>query len=168
MKRFTLPILLILSFAVHSQNQEALQREIDQQLWKPFQTAFEQLDSQALNALYAPEVVRVTPAGIDTQNRFKQANVERLNRHRESDTDLQLDFWFDSRHTDATTSYEVGFYRMVLGNAQGSQEIYGQFHIVLKKIEGTWKIVQDWDTDSILGKQITKKDFEKKAPLSFD
>ncbi|MGB5822297.1 MAG: hypothetical protein WBG90_22635 [Saonia sp.] len=46
--------------------------------------------------------------------------------------------------------------------------VYGQFHIVLKKIAGLWKITQDWDTTTINGNSIGAKDFEKKTPLQFD
>lgn len=153
---------------VHAQDIELVQKEIDQTLWKPFKEAFENLDAEKLNLLYAVKVLRVTPGGIDTENSFKNANFERLNGHKKSNTTLQLDFWFDSRHTNANASYDVGFYRMVLTNTNGVNIIYGQFHIVLKKTNGTWKITQDWDTSSINGKDISITDFERQKPIQFD
>ncbi len=153
---------------VHSQHNEQIQGEIDQSLWKPFKQAFEDLDAEKLNSLYAEEVLRVTPKGIDTDNSFKDANFERLNDHKENNTDLRLDFWFDSINTNESTSYEVGFYRMTLSNVDGVDTIYGQFHIVLKKIDGLWKITQDWDTGSINGRVLGKEDFDKHKPIQFD
>ncbi len=152
----------------HAQNIELVQKEIDQNIWKPFKAAFESLDAEKLNSLYAEEVLRVTPNGIDTKNNFKKANIKRLTDHEKNKTDLQLDFWFDSRHTNETTSYEVGFYRMNLSNTDRVTSLYGQFHIVLKKSSGRWKIIQDWDTDSINGKDLSKQDFEKQRPIQFD
>lgn len=168
MKKHVLFIALVTSFVMHSQDSAQIQKEIDLNLWKPFKAAFENLDAERLNALYADEVLRVTPGGIDTENLFKKGNEERLGRHRQTNTSLQLDFWFDSRHTNAGTSYEVGFYRMTLTSSSEVQTIYGQFHIVLKKEDGTWKIVQDWDTGAILGKELSKQDFDKKEPIQFD
>ncbi len=168
MKKYGLLVALGMSFLMHSQDSAQIQKEIDANLWKPFQAAFENLDAERLNALYADEVLRVTPGGIDTENLFKKGNEERLGRHRKTNTELRLDFWFDSRHTNIDTSYEVGFYRMTLTNSSEVQTIYGQFHIVLKKKAGTWKIVQDWDTGSILGEELSKHDFDKKEPIQFD
>lgn len=166
-KHIGLILLLSMTFA-HAQNIELVQKEIDQNLWKPFKSAFENLDAEKLNSLYAEKVLRVTPNGIDTKNYFKKANIKRLTDHGKNKTNLQLDFWFDSRHTNETTSYEVGFYRMILSNADGVTTIYGQFHIVLKKSAGSWKIIQDWDTGSINGKDLSKQDFEKQSPIQFD
>ena len=168
MKLYFALIALFFTFFTNSQDLEAVQEEIDQHLWKPFKQAFENLDAEKLNALYAKDVLRVTPNKIDTQNAFKDGNIKRLNGHKENHTDLKLDFWFDSRHTNEINSYEVGFYRMELSNADGINTIYGQFHIVLRKIDGSWRIIQDWDTSIINGEEIGVKAFEKQKPIQFD
>ena len=81
---------------------------------------------------------------------------------------MELDFWFDSRQTNRHTSYEVGFYRMGMTTKSGATNyFYGQFHIVLRKIDGHWKIVQDWDTETIGGRSITAADFERRPPARF-
>ena len=168
MKRYIGIIMLFSATFVYAQNSKLIQEEIDLNLWKPFKASFENLNAEELNSLYAEEVLRVTPNGIDTENNFHGANTERLAGHQKRNTDLQLDFWFDSRHTNETTSYEVGFYRMILTNTDAIDTIYGQFHIVLKKIGGKWKITQDWDTGSINGTSLSKEDFEKQIPMQFD
>lgn len=144
-----------------------IQRNIDQTVWRPFQKAYEALDAEVLNKLYADEVLRVTPEGIDTKNMFKRKNLERLKASKEGKTRIQLDFWFDSRHTNEDTSYEVGFYKISITNNEKTQFVYGQFHIVLKKIKGIWKITQDWDTTTVNGNAITEKDFNRKEPATF-
>ena len=154
------------SFAF-SQNNIKAQQEIDTQVWKVFKKAFESLDAEALNDTYAAQVIRVTPQGIDTKNNFKGANLESFRASKDNGTKINLDFWFDSRHTNADTSYEVGFYRIRFSTDTTESIVYGQFHIVLKKINGLWKITQDWDTTIINGKEITSKDFNKKKPLKF-
>lgn len=169
MKKYFLAFILIFTLSMQAQNTKLdIQKEIDNTVWKPFQKAFETLDGKALNALYAPDVLRVTPSGIDTENSFKAANTERFNNNLKNGDSITLDWWWDDRKTIEDTSYEVGFYRIAFATAQGTtQYSYGQFHIVLKKIDGHWKITQDWDTTNIAGKKIDSTLFEKKPPLQF-
>jgi ketosteroid isomerase-like protein len=117
-----------------------IQKEIDTQVWKPFKAAFEEQDGKALNDLYAEEGLRVTPAGIDTEGAFKIANLERFDGRKKEGTTIALDFWFDSRKTNETTSYEVGIFRITMVTSGIENVFYGQFHIVMKKINDSWKI----------------------------
>lgn len=168
MKHLFLFLTLAITSMTAQNTTEAIQNEIDQTVWKPFQTAFETLDGDALNATYAAQVLRVTPQGIDTENAFKKGNTERFASNRKNGDKISLDFWFDSRKTNETTSYEVGFYRIGFTSKDGeTQYSYGQFHIVLQKIKGHWKITQDWDTATIAGNPITAEDFNKKKALRF-
>ena len=59
-------------------------------------------------------------------------------------------------------AYETGFYR-VLYREPGKEPraSYGRFHVVLRKIDGNWKIAQDWDSNSFNGRPINAGDFEK-------
>lgn len=164
---FTLT-LIICTMSLQAQNIQDLQKEIDQSVWKPFQKAFETLDGEALNNTYAPQVLRVTPQGIDTENAFKKGNIERFTTNLQNGDKIGLDFWFDSRKTNASASYEVGFYRISFTAEGGKTRYsYGQFHIVLEKIDGHWKITQDWDTTHIAGNPITQKDFDTNEPIQF-
>ncbi|WP_299256547.1 nuclear transport factor 2 family protein [uncultured Aquimarina sp.] len=163
MTRFFISVFMFFTCIMIGQvNSLEIQKLIDQTVWEPFQKAYEAMDAVSLNAIYADEVLRVTPEGIDTKNAFKDKNIERLKASKESNTKIKLDFWFDSRHTNEDTSYEVGFYKIGITTDDKTQYIYGQFHIVLKKINGIWKITQDWDTTTINGESITEKDFNKK------
>ncbi|WP_109299817.1 nuclear transport factor 2 family protein [Aquimarina sp. AU474] len=146
---------------------DTIQKEIDQTVWKPFQTAFETLDAEALNNTYAANVLRVTPEKIDTKNVFKKGNIKRFMGMKEKGNAISLDFWFDDRKTNETTSYEVGFYRIGFTLDGKTEYSYGQFHIVLQKIDGQWKITQDWDTTAIAGETITASHFKKKEGIRF-
>ena len=168
MKRLLFIPLLLLGVQLQAQTVADFQKEIDETVWKPFQQAFEALDGKALNATYADEVLRVTPQGIDTQNSFKAANLKRFEQNKVDGVSIALDFWFDSRHTNGAASYEVGFYRIGFTDKAGQTNYsYGQFHIVIQKQQGEWKITQDWDTTAINGKTISVEDFDRKEPLKF-
>lgn len=154
-------ILFTSIIASAQNNKNIMQNEIDKTVWSEFKAAFENIDANALNATYADEVIRVTPNGIDTQNQFKAKNIERFQILKKKSASIKLDFWFESRHTNADTSYEVGFYKITTKMGDNTSINYGQFHIVLKKIEGKWKITQDWDTTVINGNTIGQKEFER-------
>lgn len=164
---FTLLLLCSNLIIVAQSDIKTIQNEIDQTVWKPFQKAFETLDAKALNSIYAEKTLRVTPQGIDTKEAYKSLNVERFKASKVGNVSIKLDFWFDSRFTNEDTSYEVGFYRIAATINEQTNNSYGQFHIVIKKINGTWKITQDWDTTTINGHIIEKTDFEKQLPLKF-
>lgn len=141
-------------------NVEVHQEEIDKTVWTQFKSAFESIDAKALNATYASNVLRVTPSGIDTKDSFKAKNMERFKVLNEKSATINLDFWFESRHTNSDTSYEVGYFKMTTKMEGNTSINYGQFHIVLKKIDDEWKITQDWDTSNINCQAIGQKEFE--------
>lgn len=158
-----LTLFLMVTSMTAQKSPEVIQKEIDQTVWKPFKKAFETVDGKALNNTYAERVLRVTPEGIDTKDAFKRANFERFSQNKKDGVSISLDFWFDDRKTNQTTSYEVGFYRIGFTlKGEDTQYSYGQFHIVLEKLEGFWKITQDWDTTEIAGQKIDKAFFERR------
>ena len=170
MTRTTLGVLLmfVATIGIADTDISATQKVIDRTVWKVFQSGFEQLDGAALNSVYAATVLRVTPDGLDTNSQFKQINKTRFATNIINGDRIALDFWFDSRHTNTTTSYDVGFYRMKVTSSLGKTNyFYGQFHIVVEKIGDHWKIVQDWDTASIGGRPITAADFAQQSPVQF-
>lgn len=158
---FTILIVFI-SLSMKAQtNIEVLQNEIDKTVWTQFKASFETINSETLNSIYADDVLRVTPDGIDTQNSFKINNAERFKMLKEKSGIIKLAFWFESRQTNLDTSYEVGYFRMATTLEKETSVYYGQFHIVLKKIDGNWKISQDWDTNTINGQIIGQEEFER-------
>ena len=159
-------VLVAFPAALLAQEPSQWQKEIDEQVWTQFDAAFESYDATALNALYAAEVLRVTPAGIDTEGRFKLQNSESYAGHYGAGNKRDLQFWFESRHTNANTSYEVGMFKITTTTNGQVSSFYGQFHIVLKKLNGSWKITQDWDTTEVNGKLLDADDFGRK-PAQF-
>lgn len=141
-----------------------IHQEIDKSIWHPFKQAFESQDGQALNDLYAEEVLRVTPEGVDTDSTFKTLNLERFAANKERGDSIELNFWLDKRQSTDSVSYNVGFYRIGITSRSGKTDFfYGQFHIVLQKSNGRWRIAQDWDTDTIAGDHITAEQFNQQA-----
>ena len=168
MSRLLIAALLVATtLLAHADNAVTIQRVIDETVWKPFHDAFEEMDGEALNALYADDVLRATPEGLDTEGAFKRFNATRFDANRANGDRIELDFWMDSRRTNESTSYEVGFYRISIVSPDATATFHGQFHIVLKSIDGVWQITQDWDTDSIGGRPITAEDFARQPAIAW-
>ena len=161
------PVLMALTVLVCSPSRaddaiDVIHAEIDQAVWQPFKCAFEAMDGAALNALYAADVLRVTPDGLDTDEAFKTFNLTRFDAARRRGDSIVLDFWLDQRSTSPTTSYDVGFFRTTTIESGGAtRQYFGQFHIVLRKEHGRWKIAQDWDSGTIAGETIGAEQFER-------
>lgn len=134
--------------------------QIDQQVWEPFKEAYADRDGPKYVRLHTDDVLRVTPWGIKHGEAFKRSTIERYARPNQAKR--SIDFRFEHRiHTDSI-SYEVGYYKVVtLKGGEDKREDYGRFHVVLKKVNGLWKIAQDWDTDNINGHEVGSADFDR-------
>ena len=162
-------VLFLYGMVAQAGDEETWQKEIDEQVWKVFIEAYESADIDAYNALYTEDVLRVTPAGIDTEGRFKEENKQHFKNRKADNAVSTLDFWFEHRQTNHDTSYEVGFFDISYTHDSGEEDHFlGQFHIVLKKIDGVWKITQDWDSDFVRNAKVSADDFSLKTPVEFD
>ena len=142
-----------------SQNQQDIENEINEQVWQPFKKSFEARDWKTFNSLHTNDVLRVNKYGIrigaEYKNSIEASYQKPINKRR------KIDFCFDQRIYKEHTGYEVGYYRIISTEKDKKPTIsYGRFHVVLKKINNQWFIAQDWDTNTMNGKLITKQDFE--------
>lgn len=139
------------------------QAEIDQEIWLPFTQAYKDYDGPAFNALHSDDVLRVSPWGIRQGAEYKQSNLEGYRKGKAAGKKRAIFFWLEHRQTTSDLSYEVGYYKVSTTSEEGTRDYYARFHVLIRKIDGTWQIVQDWDTNSINGRKVTAEDFEKGA-----
>lgn len=165
----TIRLLILLSFTLISSQigaQDAAakwQAEIDQEVWLPFTQAYQNYDGKAFNALHSDDVLRVSPWGIRAGEDYKKSNLEGYRRNKAAGKKREIFFWLEHRQTTSDLSYEVGYYKVSITSDEGTQNHYARFHVLIRKIDGKWKIVQDWDTNSINGRKVTAEDFAKGA-----
>ena len=144
--------------------QSEIEKEVNEQVWKPFMTAYATNDSKTFNSLHTDDVLRVSPWGIKVGNAYKEAvtrNNSNPNREKRS-----IEFWLEHRIYKGDVGYEVGYYRIKPLSGTGDTH-YGRFHIVLRKVDGVWKIAQDWDTNDINGHKVGPEDFDDSKALTF-
>ncbi|MEP1095944.1 MAG: nuclear transport factor 2 family protein [Cyclobacteriaceae bacterium] len=168
MKKALLMIIL-LSFGFFTSAQVArdleIENEINKELWKPFKKAWEQRDAAAFNNLHTKDVLRVSKwggikIGSEYTDRISESYKKPDNRER------TIDFWLEHRYYSGNTGYEVGYLKIVSKEpGKEPRQSFSRFHVVLKKVEGQWKIAQDWDTSNINGVEVTETDFNKGSAL---
>ncbi|WP_420576089.1 YybH family protein [Ekhidna sp.] len=146
--------LITLSLSGYSQN---TQKEIDEQVWIPFTKAWEANDGKAYNAVHTDDVWRINPGRLLVGDEYRNRNKERM--YGQSNKNI-IEFSFETRTSNGNNAYEVGYYRITSPSDSGNQYYVGRFHVALKKIDGVWKIAQDWDTGEINGVKITPESLE--------
>ncbi len=139
------------------------QSRIDAEVWEPFKGAYDAYDADAFNAVHTDDVLRITPYGIRRGEDYKESN--RVNFAREGQPERRIDLRFEHRIQEEEVAYEVGYYRVrYYEEGEQTQAHYGRFHVLLRKVDGVWKIAKDWDTSNINGHEVGAADFERLDP----
>ena len=132
---------------------------IDQQIWEPFKQAYKTRDATLYLSIHADDILRVTKDGIRSGAAFRE-NI--IKWYKKDNNQRSIDFKFEHRIHDKDIAYEVGYYKSTFTPENGESKVsIGRFHVVIIKINGSWKITQDWDTDVINGYVFSEKDFDK-------
>lgn len=152
-----LTLLGRLSYPVFAQSD--LESEINSQVWKPFIAAYNSGDHLAYMAVHSKDVLRITGRGMVTGPDYFERIARSFSSRKEGGT-VNIKLYFEQRFHDEMTAYETGYYLVTFTNEDGPAEAFaGRFHVVLKKQESKWKIVQDYDTSIILGQLVSDMDF---------
>lgn len=164
MKYFLPLILAIFSFSqIIAQDADALKKEIDAQIWYPFMKAWNNFDAAAFNAIHADNMLRGGPRDLKSGEEYKGRNHLNFKTAKKRGDIREISFTFEYRVHEEDKAYEVGYYKIKSLRDGNTNYYYGQFHVVLNKIDGQWKIVQDWDADKINGVEVGEEHFMKFA-----
>jgi len=141
-------------------------KEINEQVWKPFIETFNNYKSDQFLALHSKDVIRSSRDSkelLSWDEYLKQQKYwDQQSKEKESKRTLELHF--TERIANATQAIDIGIYKTTSINSKGeSRSGYGRFHVVLRKENGTWKILVD--TDSSEGGTISEKDFLAAQPM---
>ena len=168
MKKLKLCMVLVILSINLTWAQDAIEKEVNETLWKTFVESWSSFDAEAFNNLHTDDVLRASGNWLTVGKAYKDRNTQSFASSKAKKDKRMIHFWLEHRAYSGDTGYEVGYYKIV-NNRPGQEqtEHYARFHIVLKKQNGQWKIAQDWDTSSINGTPIGKDDWEKGTPLVF-
>lgn len=158
-------VLMVVGFSVRAQD---FQKEINDQVWKPFIASFNSYDTKTFMSLHSKDVVRSprdsnTILNWDEYSKNQQASDT---RGKDGGVKREIQLRFSDRISSASQAIDVGIYKVTVLTSDGKSNTYsyhGRFHVVLRKENGTWKILVD--TDSTEGNSIGEKEFMAARPL---
>ena len=156
-------VLLIFNQSVPAQS---IQQEINDQVWKPFISSFNERNTEAFMSIHSKDVVRSPRDSKIVWNWDEYYKNQKIgdDRGKSSGSKRELELRFTERIANADQAVEVGIYKTTsIGTDGTSKSFYGRFHVVLTKENGTWKILVD--TDSSEHKTISEKDFLAASPM---
>jgi ketosteroid isomerase-like protein len=159
--------LLLTGVAAYAQNAE---KEINDQVWKPFTQAIKIQDIESFMALHSKDVMRVERdnghiLNYDQYKKDLTMSWPAWKQAMEVDkTKMHFELRFLERTSNGSQAFEVGYFKNETVNAKGEKRIgYGQFHVALRKENGVWKILVDSDSNN--KRSITEEMFLAAKPI---
>jgi hypothetical protein len=147
MKTLMLLSLLTVGFLAIGQNH---QKDINDQVWKPFIKSFNSGDNEGFKAVHSKEVFRVEQDNNKVLNYDQYFPKQTPKRTGTNNIELR----FLQRIASADKAFEVGYYKSTHTTADGKVFTgYGKFHVALRKENGIWKILVDADAKSDANEQ---------------
>jgi ketosteroid isomerase-like protein len=163
MKSVATLALTLLSFFACAQN---TQQEINEQVWKPFLQGFNENDTKKFMAVHSKDVVRSSRDSKKVLNwdQYFAQQEKGDNADKSAKRKRTLELRFTERIASKDQAIEVGIYKTSYVNPDGiMRSFFGRFHVVMRKEEGTWKILVD--TDSSEKNTISEKDYLAAAAM---
>jgi len=148
MKRFLWANLFLFFCNLAFSQTDSLQKEINEQIWKPFIKAFNAGDNESFSAVHSKDVIRV----IQDDNQL-MGYAEYFKKIPDSlkakwgNWKKNIELRFIQRIASADKAFEVGYYKSSTTNIVTGEKRtgYGKFHVLLRKENGAWKILMDAD-----------------------
>ena len=131
-----LPILLL--FVTCSAFAQTVQKDINEQVWKPFIKGFNENNAELFMSVHSKDLTR------SPRDAKKVLNWDQYNQQTEKQTGVHsIELRFTERINNDTQAIDVGVYKTSYPN---HPPFYGRFHVVLRKENSTWKILVDMDS----------------------
>lgn len=142
---FCFYIILLFSNSIHSQN--TFNEEVNNEIWVKFTTAFEKFDVDLFESLHSEEFIRVSgnAKNISDKKTYLDGYRERWKNNTGNQT---ISFRFSERINNGVTASERGIYKLTVNlGAENEASYYGEFHVILRKENGSWKLLVDYDSN---------------------
>lgn len=157
--------IFLLSFGLSTVYAQSSIAQVDSDVWYPFVKTFEAYDASGFMAIHTDDVIRVTRDGgrLLTKQEYARNVEESCKRAIEAGSKRTIEFTFVDRVHGENSGYEVGYYRYTSTTEGQQHQSFGKFHVVLKKVDGVWKIAVDSDTSN--DGTLTEEDFQSGTAL---
>jgi len=143
-----LPVLCSFQFA-YSQS-DSLQKQINEQVWKPFISTFNSGDDEGFKAVHSKDVIRVSQDSkqiLGYDQYFKKVPDSTKAKWHKWTKNIELRFI--QRIAADGKAFEVGYYKTKSTDTTNGETRtgFGKFHVLLRKENNTWKILMDEDAN---------------------
>ncbi|MEJ0054684.1 MAG: hypothetical protein WDN75_02995 [Bacteroidota bacterium] len=157
-------VLIIIAIASSASAQDETQKEIIEQVWRPF------LQDSIIRARkylcrYIPGTLSVLPRDDKSVLNYKE--YQEMQSRSDSRTlakgnKKNLELRFTERFSNNDLAVNVGIFKTSYTLKNGTtSDYYGRFHVFLRKENGIWKILVD--SDSTEGGKIGEKIFSQRS-----
>jgi ketosteroid isomerase-like protein len=159
---FTLPALFAYQQVIAQQ--DAVTKEINEQVWKPFIRSFNTGDDEAFKTVHSKDIIRVNRDDKDIYgyDRYFQKIPDSV-KTKWGNWKKNIELRFIQRIAGNDKAFEEGYYKTTSTNQQTGEirKGIGKFHVVMRKENGVWKILVDADTSEGVNEEV----FSKAKPL---
>ncbi|EZH72106.1 hypothetical protein ATO12_24525 [Aquimarina atlantica] len=163
-----IPIVLVafLSFIhVTIAQEDAIHKKINADMYGKFSKAFKTLDYDLFASIHSKEMIRISGNGGEIKKAGTYLKGYQKRWSAPSQKPAPIDFrLFERVYSDSLVS-DRGIYRVTyIDDNNQTKYSYGQFHVVLKMEDQSWKILIDYDSDE--NKTITKDNYDAAFSIS--
>lgn len=151
--KYRIPLLLlmlsIISATSIAQN-KAILEQINQDVWVRFCHAFDSLDYTISEEIHTKDIMRISADQnmISDYKSYMENIQQSFNNSKERNESRNIELRFFERLADDSIASERGVYKFTLNKGTSKErDFYGQFHVLLVKREGIWKILMDYDSN---------------------
>jgi len=160
-------VVLFIFNAIHFVSAQAalLHKKINQDMYGNFSEAFKKLDYSLFASIHSKEMIRISGNGGEIKNvkKYLEGYEKRWNNPKTIAS--PIDFRLFERVTSDSLVSDRGIYRSTYKNDKGEiKHFYGQFHVLLRLENNSWKILIDYDSNE--NHTINIDSFEKAFLLS--
>jgi ketosteroid isomerase-like protein len=159
-------IFFFLFVASSALNAQDAQKQINEQVWKPFIKTFNEHNTSGFMTVHSKDVTR-SPRDSKSVWNWEEYSKEQAAGDQQDIKEKRkrtLELRFTERINSKDRAIDVGVYKTSYLLQDGSkQDYFGRFHVVLRKEKGIWKIFVD--TDSSEGNMIGEKEFLRASPM---
>ncbi|MEH6535625.1 MAG: hypothetical protein V7719_04485 [Psychroserpens sp.] len=169
LKKTVLLVVFLIASTQLSQSQSLQNLKDINQVWAKFYQAFETLDHQPMAEIHAKELIRIAGGrSILNYKTYITSYKDRFKASKVNNDTNNISLRFFERINSDDIASERGIFKLIRNKDKpNEQTYYGQFHVIIKKLNGTWKITMDYDSTEF--DTIGEADFKKaRAMTDFD
>jgi len=157
-------VLVVFNNISYSQDLNNLQ-EINK-VWVKFCKAFKTKDHQLFADIHSKNLIRIAGGSqISNYDVYMEGNKAYMERSKNKNVTESISLRFFERVSNDSIASERGVFKVVRNKNKPEERIYyGQFHVLLKKENGSWKIFMDYDSNE--KGTIDAEDFNKAYELN--